>query len=53
MNEAPHPTISQERTTGKALAIKRLFTTEGTHPFDAVEWELRDALIGHGDHVAF
>ena len=22
-------------------------------PFDAVEWELRDARIGHGDHVAF
>jgi ribonucleoside-diphosphate reductase alpha chain len=53
MNEAPHPTISQETTTGKALEIKRLFTTEGTHPFDAVEWEVRDALIGHGDHVAF
>ena len=23
------------------------------HPFDAVEWELRDARIGHGDRVAF
>ncbi len=23
------------------------------HPFDTVEWELRDARIGHGDKVAF
>ncbi len=23
------------------------------HPFDTVEWELRDARIGHGDRVAF
>jgi ribonucleoside-diphosphate reductase alpha chain len=53
MNEAPHTTISQESTPGQALGIKRLFTTEGIHPFDAVEWELRDALIGHGDRVAF
>ncbi len=24
-----------------------------THPFDAVEWERRDARIGHGDRIAF
>ena len=24
-----------------------------THPFDAVEWERRDARIGHGDKVSF
>jgi ribonucleoside-diphosphate reductase alpha chain len=33
--------------------MRRLFTTAGTHPFDAVEWETRDARIGHGDRVAF
>ena len=53
MNPTPHPTISQETAPGKALSIKRLFTTPGTHPFDTVEWELRDAHIGHGDRVAF
>jgi adenosylcobalamin-dependent ribonucleoside-diphosphate reductase len=33
--------------------MKRFFTSEGTHPFDAVEWELRDARIGHGERIAF
>jgi ribonucleoside-diphosphate reductase alpha chain len=31
------------RNTG--LTFKRSFTTEGTHPFDEVEWETRDAVI--------
>jgi ribonucleoside-diphosphate reductase alpha chain len=53
MTQTPHPTISHEPATGEALRIKRLFTTAGTHPFETVEWERRDALIGHGDRVAF
>ncbi len=53
MNPAPHPPIPAESTSGEALAIERFFTSPGTHPFDAVEWELRDARIGHGDRVAF
>jgi ribonucleoside-diphosphate reductase alpha chain len=53
MNPTPHSTISHATTPGDALEIKRFFTTPGTHPFDAVEWELRDARIGHGDRVAF
>ncbi|MFI4989776.1 MAG: vitamin B12-dependent ribonucleotide reductase [Solirubrobacterales bacterium] len=53
MNEAPHPTISYATAPGGALEPKRFFTTPGTHPFDAVEWERRDARIGHGDRVAF
>jgi ribonucleoside-diphosphate reductase alpha chain len=36
-----------------ALPIRRYFTDPGTHPFDAVRWERRDARIGHGDRVAF
>ncbi len=36
-----------------ALTLRRVFTTPGVHPFDTVEWELRDARIGHGDRVAF
>jgi ribonucleoside-diphosphate reductase alpha chain len=27
------------------LGVRRYFTTDGTHPFDEVEWELRDAVI--------
>jgi ribonucleoside-diphosphate reductase alpha chain len=38
---------------GEALSVKRRFTTPGTHPFDTIEWEIRDARIGHGDKVAF
>src|SRR2546423_15708881 len=38
---------------GRALTIRRIFTTAGVHPFDSVEWETRDARIGHGDKVAF
>jgi ribonucleoside-diphosphate reductase alpha chain len=53
MNPLSHHTISEPATTGSALAMKRFFTSPGTHPFDAVEWELRDAHIGHGDRVAF
>ncbi len=49
--------ISQPRTEdvrpGEALSIARRFTTAGVHPFDTVEWERRDARIGHGGHVAF
>jgi ribonucleoside-diphosphate reductase alpha chain len=42
-----------EAKPGTALAIERFFTDPATHPFDAIEWELRDARIGHGDRVAF
>ena len=27
------------------LTFKRYFSTEGTHPFDEIEWERRDAII--------
>jgi ribonucleoside-diphosphate reductase alpha chain len=40
-------------TAGEPLSVRRLFTTPGVHPFDTVDWELRDARIGHGDKVAF
>ncbi|MGZ5344559.1 MAG: vitamin B12-dependent ribonucleotide reductase [Actinomycetota bacterium] len=29
----------------EGLTFKRYFTTEGRHPFDDVEWEIRDAVI--------
>jgi ribonucleoside-diphosphate reductase alpha chain len=34
------------RTLAPGLAFPRYFTTEGRDPFDALEWELRDAVIG-------
>jgi ribonucleoside-diphosphate reductase alpha chain len=53
MNPAPHPAISHHTPAGSALQIERFFTSADTHPFDAVEWEVRNAHIGHGDRVAF
>jgi ribonucleoside-diphosphate reductase alpha chain len=53
MQRTSQPTTIETPTPGEALSIERLFTTPGTHPFDAIEWELRDARIGHGDRVAF
>src|SRR5688500_7644797 len=31
--------------SSEALRIRRFFTTEGVHPYDEIEWELRDAVI--------
>jgi ribonucleoside-diphosphate reductase alpha chain len=53
MDSTPHPTIGEQTQAGEALAVERLFTSPETHPFETVEWELRDARIGHGDRVAF
>jgi ribonucleoside-diphosphate reductase alpha chain len=52
MDTTTHPTTLQT-TPRAALEIERYFTSPDTHPFDAVQWELRDARIGHGDRIAF
>jgi ribonucleoside-diphosphate reductase alpha chain len=30
---------------GRGLTFKRFFTKDGVHPFDEIEWEVRDAVI--------
>ncbi len=42
---------AQNRQAG--LTVERRFTTPGVHPFDEVEWELRDAVIGDPESPAF
>src|SRR5579859_5056513 len=37
----------------EGLSVRRYFTVPGQHPYEAVEWELRDARIGHGGKVSF
>ncbi|HMJ72314.1 MAG TPA: vitamin B12-dependent ribonucleotide reductase [Solirubrobacterales bacterium] len=37
----------------KGLAIERRFSSPGTHPFDQIEWEIRDAVIGDPAAPAF
>ena len=53
MEHTPQTTTHRETQAGAGLSIRRRFTTLGVHPFDAVEWELRDARIGHGEKLAF
>src|ERR671937_159062 len=54
MEFAPHQTpLTKDVQPGVGLSVRRKFTTAGVHPFDAIEWEQRDARIGHGDKVAF
>jgi ribonucleoside-diphosphate reductase alpha chain len=53
MKNTPQTPTTHEGHTGTGLAIRRYFTTPGRHPFEEVEWELRDARIGHGDKVSF
>src|SRR6478672_10018148 len=40
-------------TTNAGLTVQRRSTTHGVHPFDEVEWELRDAIIGDPSNPAF
>jgi len=45
---APTPSETEappETAPGSGLRFARFFTTPGVDPFDAVEWEVRDALI--------
>ncbi len=37
----------------QGLSIERRFSTAGIHPFDEIEWEIRDAVIGNPESPAF
>jgi ribonucleoside-diphosphate reductase alpha chain len=37
----------------RGLSVERRFSTPGVHPFDQIEWEIRDALIGDPAEPAF
>src|SRR5512144_2133633 len=37
----------------QGLSIERRFSTPGVHPFDQIEWEIRDAVIGNPESPAF
>ncbi|HEX2071245.1 MAG TPA: hypothetical protein VHF90_06320, partial [Thermoleophilaceae bacterium] len=46
-----NPTAATPSTAG--VEVERRYTQPGVHPFDAVEWEIRDALIGDPAQPAF
>jgi ribonucleoside-diphosphate reductase alpha chain len=45
--------ISSPKNGLRGLSIERRFSTPGVHPFDQIEWELRDAVIGDPESPAF
>src|ERR1019366_924296 len=53
MANIPQTQLTPSSRAGEGLSIRRYFTATGVHPFDAVEWELRDARIGHGEKISF
>jgi ribonucleoside-diphosphate reductase alpha chain len=53
MEHNPQTPLTVQAAAGEGLTIDRYFTTPGQHPFDTVQWELRDARIGHGERISF
>ena len=53
MEQTPQTQLESDVRTGEGISVRRFFTAPGEHPFDSIEWELRDARIGHGDKVSF
>jgi ribonucleoside-diphosphate reductase alpha chain len=45
--------LSTPRNGLEGLSIERRFSTAGVHPFDQIEWEIRDAVIGNPESPAF
>ncbi|MDX6609216.1 MAG: ribonucleoside-diphosphate reductase alpha chain [Solirubrobacterales bacterium] len=44
---------STPQTGLQGLSIERRFSAAGTHPFDEIEWDTRDAVIGNPESPAF
>ena len=53
MEQAQATITTKTPTEARGLSVSRRFTQPGVHPFDSVDWEIRDAHIGHGDKVSF
>ena len=46
-NESAETTRSRKAQASPGLEFPRFFSTAGVDPFDQVEWDLRDAIIGN------
>src|SRR5688572_17072157 len=53
MSDSRNATAPAITAAGDGVSVGRRFTEPGVHPFDAVEWELRDAVIGDAENPAF
>ncbi|MGN6664843.1 MAG: vitamin B12-dependent ribonucleotide reductase [Solirubrobacterales bacterium] len=45
--------VSSPKNGLQGLSVERRFSTPGVHPFDQIEWEIRDAVIGDPEKPAF
>src|SRR5829696_9655854 len=53
MPDSRNATAPAITAAGDGVSVGRRFTDAGVSPFDAVEWEIRDALIGDPESPAF
>ena len=53
MSHSRSATAPAITAAGDGVSIPRRFTEAGKHPFDCIEWEIRDALIGDPEKPAF
>src|SRR5919197_181705 len=53
MPDSRNATVPSITAAGDGVSVGRRFTEPGVSPFDAVEWEIRDALIGDPESPAF
>src|SRR6187549_3419964 len=53
MSDSRNATAPAVTATGDGVSVGRRFTEPGVSPFDAVEWEIRDAVIGDPEKPAF
>lgn len=47
LSEKTKPTNKSAQKDLKGVSYKRYFTKKGIHPFDEIEWELRDSVISN------
>ncbi|MDQ3759991.1 MAG: hypothetical protein M3331_08635, partial [Actinomycetota bacterium] len=45
--------MSSTTASTQGIKVERRHTTPGVHPFDEIEWEFRDAVIGDPENPAF
>ena len=45
--------MAETAASTEGITVERRHTTPGVHPFDEVEWEFRDAVIGDPENPAF
>jgi len=53
MPDSRNATVPSITAAGDGVSVRRRFTEPGVSPFDAVEWETRDAVIGDPEKPAF